>query len=102
MGSSIAQVQSPQSSSSGKGGGDSFVRNQQTPNATMSGKSGSDNTALQGSQGSITFPGQGGQPEMGMPNAYSNTIGQGLGADKSSWDNSNNQIAGGSGKGKGV
>ena len=91
------------------------------PNATQdspqpsSGKGGGDNAGLQGSQGSVTFPGQGGQPEMGMPNAYSNTIGQGLGADQSSWDNSSNQSsggknsaglsggsAGGSGKGKGA
>jgi hypothetical protein len=28
----------------------------------------------QGAQGAVTFPGQGGQPQMGQPNAYSNTI----------------------------
>lgn len=44
--------------------------------------------------GKITMPGQGGQPQLGMPNAYSNTI--------SPWDNSVNQSKQGSGKGKGA
>jgi len=44
--------------------------------------------------GKITMPGQGGQPQLGMPNAYSNTI--------SPWDNSINQPNQGSGKGKGA
>jgi hypothetical protein len=44
--------------------------------------------------GQVTMPGQGGQPQLGMPNAYSNTI--------SPWDNSVNQPKQGSGKGKGA
>jgi hypothetical protein len=40
------------------------------------------------------MPGQGGQPQLGMPNAYSNTV--------SPWDNSTNQPKQGSGKGKGA
>ena len=44
--------------------------------------------------GKITMPGQSGQPQLGMPNAYSNTI--------SPWDNSVNQPKQGSGKGKGA
>ena len=46
---------------------------------------------MQGSQGAVTFPSQGGQPQMGMPNAYSNTVGpvdQGFGGEQGSWDNS--------------
>ena len=44
--------------------------------------------------GQVTMPGQGGQPQLGMPNAYSNTV--------SPWDNSVNQPKQGSGKGKGA
>ena len=44
--------------------------------------------------GKMTMPGQGGQPQLGMPNAYSNTI--------SPWDNSVNQPKQGSAKGKGA
>ena len=44
--------------------------------------------------GKVTMPGQGGQPQLGMPNAYSNTV--------SPWDNSVNQPKQGSGKGKGA
>ena len=42
----------------------------------------------------VTFPGQGGQPRAGMPNQYSNTVGQ--------WDNASIQPmrrSGGKGKG---
>jgi hypothetical protein len=121
MGSSLAQVQAPQSSSSGKGIGRSdgldqnaidadpagFANWQQQKNMqpqTSSGKGG----GLQGSQGAVTFPGQGAQPQMGMPNAYSNTINP-QPVQQSSWDNSNNPSgkgsagsAGSSGKGKGA
>jgi hypothetical protein len=44
--------------------------------------------------GKMTMPGQGGQPQLGMPNAYSNTI--------SPWDNSVNQPKQSSAKGKGA
>jgi len=44
--------------------------------------------------GQITMPGQGGQPQLGMPNAYSNTM--------QPWDNSVNQPNQTSGKGKGA
>ena len=89
MGASSAQVQSPQSSS-GKGVAPS--QGQQM----SSGKGGSQSLAapeqMQGYQGAVTFPGQGGQPQMGMPNAYSNTIDpnmtQGNGGQNGMWDNS--------------
>jgi len=44
--------------------------------------------------GKVTMPNQGGQPQLGMPNAYSNTV--------SPWDNSSNQPKQGSAKGKGA
>jgi hypothetical protein len=44
--------------------------------------------------GQVTMPGQGGQPQLGMPNAYSNTV--------SPWDNSSNQPKQGAAKGKGA
>jgi hypothetical protein len=40
------------------------------------------------------MPNQGGQPQMGMPNAYSNTV--------SPWDNQVNKPNSGAGKGKGA
>ena len=43
--------------------------------------------------GKITMPGQGGQPQLGMPNAYSNTL--------QPWDNQAQQPQGGMGKGLG-
>lgn len=49
-----------------------------------------------GKGGRVTFPGQGGQPKMGVPNTYSNTVGQ--------WDNASiqpQQSRMGGGKGKG-
>jgi len=108
MGAPSAQVQSPQSSSSGKG----VTSSQSSP----SGKGGSQEYAapeqMQGSQGALTFPGQGGQPEMGMPNAYSNTIDpnmtQGDAGQNGMWDNSSKPSgkgsadnSGSSSKGKG-
>jgi hypothetical protein len=44
--------------------------------------------------GQVTMPGQGGQPQLGMPNAYSNTM--------QPWDNSVNQQGRPSGKGMGA
>lgn len=88
MGAPSAQVQSPQSSS---GKGVAPFQGQEM----SSGKGGSQQYGtpeqMQGSQGAVTFPSQGGQPEMGMPNAYSNTVGpveQGFGGQQGSWDNS--------------
>ena len=43
--------------------------------------------------GTVTMPGQGGQPQLGMPNAYSNTL--------SPWDNQVQQKGQGLGKGFG-
>ena len=43
--------------------------------------------------GQVTMPGQGGQPQLGMPNAYSNTM--------QPWDNQIQQKAQGNGKGFG-
>jgi hypothetical protein len=112
MGSSFSSVQSPQTSG-GKSGGIADQVNPPTtassnptvPNLSQSsGKGG----AMQGSQGKVTLPSQGGQPEMGMPNAYSNTIGTGqqLLDSQGSWDNSpkpsGKGSAGSSGKGKGA
>ena len=47
----------------------------------------------QGKGSRVTYPGQGGQPRMGVPNNYSNTVGQ--------WDNASIQPRTQSGKGKG-
>ena len=44
--------------------------------------------------GKVTMPGQGGQPQIGMPNAYSNTM--------QPWDNQSNQQGRPSGKGMGA
>jgi hypothetical protein len=107
MGAPSAQIQSPQSSSSGKGNQitDQII----SSNATQDSPQPSIGKGMQGSQGAVTFPGQGGQPEMGMPNAYSNTVGpvdQGFGGQQGSWDNSPKPMgkgsAGSSGKGKGA
>ena len=100
MGALSAQIQSPQSSSSGKSGMVSDMADQNgssqinpvPDNSQGNQPSIGKNGGMQGSQGAVTFPGQGGQPEMGMPNAYSNTIGptaqQGIGGQQGSWDNS--------------
>lgn len=71
-----AQVQSPQTGqSSGKGGPiQSSIQTMPQDQA-------------------VTMPGQGGQPRVGLPNQYSNTIGQ--------WDNASIQPIRNSGKGKG-
>ena len=115
MGASFSSVQSPQTS----GGKSSGIANQVNPPTTASSnptvpnisQSSGKGGGMQGSQGAVTFPGQGGQPEMGMPNAYSNTIGptaqQGNAGQGGSWDNSfnssgKNSAGGSSGKGKGA
>lgn len=64
MGSPTMSTQKPQSN--GKMSNIDQASNafpQQNPNPGMG-------------QGSITYPNQSGQPMMGMPNAYSNTVGQ--------------------------
>ena len=131
MGAPSAQVQSPQSSSFGKGTGNQITdqvnssydpQNSPQPSigkgsnmgASMQGFQANQQyeapEKMQGAQGAVTFPSQGGQPEMGMPNAYSNTIqnGQNLLDSQGSWDNSPKSMGGGtgssgsSGKGKGA
>ena len=97
MGSPISQVAQPisqQSDSVGKGMAQ--PAQQTTPNpadiAVPNGTSGQP----MGKGGRVTFPGQGGQPKMGVPNTYSNTVGQ--------WDNASiqpQQSRMGGGKGKG-
>ena len=115
MGASFSSVQSPQTS----GGKSNGIADQVNPPTTASSnptvpnisQSSGKGGGMQGSQGAVTFPGQGGQPEMGMPNAYSNTVGpvdQGFGGQQGSWDNSPKPMGGGkgsagsSGKGKGA
>jgi hypothetical protein len=106
MGGFSAQLQSPQSSNpAGKGAGMSAMQMGQNPIQTpvlqkmeKSMDSQPNDGAIDPTQGmmggQITMPGQGGQPQLGMPNAYSNTV--------SPWDNSVNQPKQGSGKGKGA
>lgn len=106
MGGFSAQLQSPQSSApAGKGAGMSAMQMGQNPIQTpvlqkmeKSMDSQPNDGAIDPTQGmmggQITMPGQGGQPQLGMPNAYSNTL--------SPWDNSVNQPKQGSGKGKGA
>jgi hypothetical protein len=106
MGGFSAQLQSPQSSApAGKGAGMSAMQMGQNPIQTpvlqkmeKSMDSQPNDGAIDPTQGmmggQITMPGQGGQPQLGMPNAYSNTV--------SPWDNSVNQPKQGSGKGKGA
>jgi hypothetical protein len=106
MGGFSAQLQSPQSSNpAGKGAGMSAMQMGQNPIQTpilqkmeKSMDSQPNDGAIDPTQGmmggQVTMPGQGGQPQLGMPNAYSNTI--------SPWDNSTNQPKQGSGKGKGA
>ena len=106
MGSFSAQLQSPQSSApAGKGAGMSAMQMGQNPIQTpvlqkmeKSMDSQPNDGAIDPTQGmmggQVTMPGQGGQPQLGMPNAYSNTV--------SPWDNSINQPKQGSGKGKGA
>jgi hypothetical protein len=118
MGGFSAQLQSPQSSApAGKGAGMSSMQMGMNPietppaeqmmkmqelqmeqpnfpqgNQMAQDKMGPPLGGLMGGQ--VTMPGQGGQPQLGMPNAYSNTV--------SPWDNSVNQPKQGSGKGKGA
>ena len=107
MGGFSAQLQSPQSSApAGKGAGMSAMQMGMNPiqqslpqkleNNLMQPQA--NDGAIDPTQGmmggQVTMPGQGGQPQLGMPNAYSNTI--------SPWDNSINQPKQGSGKGKGA
>jgi hypothetical protein len=107
MGGFSAQLQSPQSSApAGKGAGMSSMQmgmnpiQQSLPQKLESNvmQPQANDGAIDPTQGmmggQITMPGQGGQPQLGMPNAYSNTI--------SPWDNSTNQPKQGSGKGKGA
>lgn len=106
MGGFSAQLQSPQSSApAGKGAGMSAMQMGQNPIQTpvlqkmeKSMDSQPNDGAIDPTQGmmggQVTMPGQGGQPQLGMPNAYSNTV--------SPWDNSINQPKQGSGKGKGA
>ena len=109
MGSSFSSVQSPQTS----GGKSGNIADQVNPPTTASSnptvpnlpQSSGKGGGMQGSQGSVTFPGQGAQPQMGMPNAYSNTVGP-QPEQQTSWDNSSSPSgkgsAGSSGKGKGA
>jgi hypothetical protein len=113
MGGFSAQLQSPQSSNpAGKGAGMSAMQMGQNPiqqsfpqkleNNLMQTESNQgaidptqnmiNSTGMMGGQ--ITMPGQNGQPQLGMPNAYSNTV--------SPWDNSSNQPKQGAAKGKGA
>jgi len=73
LGSGVGQTQStnPQQSAGGKGiaGGTMNAASQQMPSIAAQEQPGM-------GQGNITYPSQSGQPVMGMPNAYSNTVGQ--------------------------
>jgi hypothetical protein len=83
MGSPVSQV-----SSSTQPQGKGFASPTQPSNPTA------DVAVPQGKGGNVTTPGQGGQPRMGVPNNYSNTVGQ--------WDNASIQPRQTqSGKGKG-
>jgi hypothetical protein len=106
MGGFSAQVQPSQSSApAGKNAGMSAMQMGQNPIQTpvlqkmeKSMDSQPNDGAIDPTQGmmggQVTMPGQGGQPQLGMPNAYSNTV--------SPWDNSVNQPKQGSAKGKGA
>jgi hypothetical protein len=112
MGGFSAQLQSPQSSNpAGKGAGMSAMQMGQNPiqqsfpqkleNNLMQTESNQgaidpsqnfmEKTGMMGGQ--VTMPGQDGQPQLGMPNAYSNTM--------QPWDNQIQQKAQGNGKGFG-
>jgi len=86
MGSSIAQVQSPQTS----GGKGSSTQMQMPPAPVPDGTSG--NPFPQG-KGASTNSATSGQPRMGQPNNYANTVG--------GWDNASIQPQRSGGKGKG-
>lgn len=68
MGGFSPQIQVPQSQQSGKGAGISQIPQQSFQQTDIQ----SFLTGLAG--GKITTPGQDGQPEMGVPNAYENTV----------------------------
>jgi hypothetical protein len=112
MGGFSAQLQSPQSSNpAGKGAGMSAMQMGQNPiqqsfpqkleNNMMQPQANDgaidptqnmmNSTGMMGGQ--VTMPGQGGQPQLGMPNAYSNTM--------QPWDNQTQQKPQGIGKGFG-
>ena len=105
MGGFSAQVQPSQSSApAGKGAGMSAMQMGQNPIQTpvlqkmeKSMDSQPNDGAIDPTQGmmggQVTMPGQGGQPQLGMPNAYSNTV--------SPWDNQTQQKPQGLGKGFG-
>jgi len=99
MGGFSAQVQPSQSSApAGKGAGMSALQMGQNPiqqpfyqkleNNMMQPEA--NDGAIDPTQGmmggKVTMPGQGGQPQLGMPNAYSNTL--------QPWDNQTNQSNG--------
>jgi hypothetical protein len=71
MGGFSPQIQAPQPQQSGKGSGIN-------PFPQQSGQQNAIDGALNGLKGlaggQVTMPNQGGQPQMGMPNAYSNTV----------------------------
>jgi hypothetical protein len=68
MGSFAPQIQASQSPQLGKGSGINPIPQQ-------SGQQNNVENFLTGlAGGKVTMPGQGGQPEMGMPNAYENTV----------------------------
>jgi hypothetical protein len=68
MGSFSPQIQQPQLPQSGKGAGINTIPQQAGQEIDFE----KILTGLAG--GKITMPSQGGQPEMGMPNAYENTV----------------------------
>jgi hypothetical protein len=71
MGSFAPQVQFPQSPQTGKGTGISPVPQQSEQQNEMDDIF----AGLKGlAGGKVTMPSQGGQPEMGVPNAYENTV----------------------------
>ena len=112
MGAPFSQVQAPQTS---QGGGKGMFSPQPPTqqNYAIGGPNDPSMTQIDGGQngqpsqtgqsdgiarpsgkgGQITFPSQSGQPQMGRPNAYSNTVGP--------WDNASIQPRTQSGKGKG-
>lgn len=94
MGSPISQVAQPMSQSGGKGMAQPA---QSTPNPSdITVPDGGTSGQPMGKGSRVTYPGSGGQPKMGVPNSYSNTVGQ--------WDNASiqpQQSHFGGGKGKG-
>jgi len=90
MGSPVSQV-APSTQPQGKG----FASPTQPSNPNADVATPQPMPQYQGKGGRVTFPSQSGQPRMGVPNNYSNTVGQ--------WDNASIQPRQTqSGKGKGV